>query len=92
MSTEEKIALSDEAKKLLDNPILQMAFQKVRDRAIMELTESKHDQSEYRESLYHRLSALSEVKQALEFMIRDGVIARAKLQKPSVPTLKSLDR
>lgn len=87
----ERVALGDEASKLLDNPILQFAFKKVKDGAISQLTTSEHDQSDLREHVYMKLKVLDELQRSIKSLIRDGEAAKLKMDHPMVQKLKSLD-
>ena len=92
LKIKETIALSDEARKLLDNPLLVGSFTKARESVIINLTNSKHDERDLREHQYLMLSAINEIELIIKKMIRDGDIERSKLRVKEVKQLKSLDR
>ena len=90
--SKETIDLSDEARKLLSNPLLSSSFTKARDKVILNIANSKYDERELREHQYLILTAINEVQSTIRKMIRDGDIERTRMRSKEVPKLKSLDR
>lgn len=71
------------AKALLENTILNEAFQKVDDECVRLWREAKdHDT---REGMWLRLQSLQHVRTALEAVIKDGDLAQRKLEKLIAP-------
>ena len=75
MTPEEKRARkADDAKRLLNDPILSEAIQTLRETCFHNIESSSHDQAEQREDLYYMLRCISAFERQLKQYIQDGTV------------------
>jgi hypothetical protein len=86
----ERVDLGNEAKKLIDNPILKQAFRDAKENAVKEITNSEHNEQDLREHQYLMLSAINNVEKVIINLIRDGEASRHKLNNVEVSQLKPI--
>jgi hypothetical protein len=75
-------ARASHAKRLLDDPVLQEALQKVRDEALKAWETTAARDTEGREWAWLTVKNVDRIKVALESMVDDGKIAAARVQAP----------
>lgn len=76
MTPEEKRSRkADDAKALLNSPILQEALSAMKETCFYNIETSAHDQAAEREDLYYMLRCISAFEKQLKQYIQDGVVA-----------------
>lgn len=75
----DKMELGEEARKLLDSPVLQVALERIEGRLINTWKHTEIDQGEAREATFARYWATQELRRELGRMIADaGMAARQR--------------
>ena len=69
---EKKIRKADEAKMLLNNPLLQEALSSLKETCFFNIETSSHDQADEREDLYYMLRCIKMFERKLKQYINDG--------------------
>lgn len=76
MTPEEKKARkADDAKMLLNNPLLKEALNTLKETCFYNIETSAHDQSDQREDLYYMLRCISAFERQLKQYIKDGTVS-----------------
>jgi adenylosuccinate synthase len=75
MTPEEKKARkADDAKMLLNNPLLQETLSTLKETCFYNIETSSHDQQEEREDLYYMLRCITAFERQLKQYIQDGTV------------------
>jgi len=75
-----RIATADRARVIIEDPLLSSAFDALDARFLMAWRNTRADDLSGRERLWHHIQALGEVRQQLESILSDGLIAREALE------------
>lgn len=75
------VAAAERARYLIDDPLLVSAFETLDARFTAAWRNSKADNPELRERLWHHIQALAEVRAELNTVLNDGVMAQAQLNE-----------
>lgn len=74
----DKVLLGNQAKRLLDDPVLQLAFQRVADDIAERWKQSKRGDTEAREALYHMQAALQDVRAQLQSFVGNAQVEQKR--------------
>jgi len=81
LTKEQKISRSEEAKKLLEHPLLQEAFANLRLNYFEAWTATPPDRVNERDGIYHAARVLEDVQAHLRIVVTHGRIERAQIDK-----------
>ena len=77
----EELRRADEAKRLLDNPLLKEAFTTIREELIRHLLNTRVAEEVERDRLYITIKALDLVKQHIQSVLETGKLAESEQEK-----------
>lgn len=81
LTKEQKIARADEAKRLLEHPLLREAFANLRLNYFEAWVATPPDKINDRDTVYHAARVLSDVEAHLRIVMSQGRIERAQIDK-----------
>lgn len=84
MNAQERDLKGRDAAQLLENELLQEAFDLLDQAYVQAWHDTKYNQQMERDQLWHRRKALEAVKLELAKMVEDGYLARISLEKPGI--------
>jgi hypothetical protein len=81
LTKEQKVARADEAKRLLENPLIREAFANLRLNYYEAWLAAPPDKVNERDAVYHAGRVLSDVEAHLRIVMSQGRIERAQIEK-----------
>jgi hypothetical protein len=81
LTKEQKIARADEARRLLENPLIREAFANLRLNYFEAWVEAPPEKVNERDAVYHAARVLSDVEAHLRIVMSQGRIERAQIDK-----------